>query len=140
MTERTISVGHQLGVFAVEMAVLLGACRTTQDASEVFADADVYIEAYCAEFADRTEECADEGYMRQDVWTFDECVTDRTQDVDADPCFVEETELFRCFAERLTCQEWTADSISTLPGTPCDEFASDSLMCLGENDDANAPD
>jgi hypothetical protein len=112
--------------------VLIGCHQGAEE--DLRADGAIYVEAYCTEFVDRDEACVAEGFPRQGDWTFDECVADLANDLDVDPCFVEETEIFRCFAERLTCEEWTADSISALPGTPCAEANADWLACADEHD------
>jgi hypothetical protein len=115
---------------AVVVAVVVAACRGTDDADPLEADAVTYIVGYCTELVDKEIECGELEETDRDTW-MEGCIDFRTARQTEFPCFMQEVEFGRCRAERVECADYT-ESIMDSPGTVCYEFIPPSLECLNE--------
>jgi hypothetical protein len=95
--------------------------------------AEVYVRGHCEDMCERWEECAPvpESFGTCDV---DECVDFRLQ-TPLDPCLAPKVEIFRCYVERETYDEYFGGGVPGAPGTVCYEFVTLALDRLEEHAD-----
>jgi hypothetical protein len=115
-------------------AIALGlATGCSEDPEPPLADAEIYVRSHCEVVCARWDECAPvpEHFETCDV---EECVEFRLREP-RDPCLGPTVELFRCYAERETCEEYFDMTVPSGPGTVCGEFVMLALECLQEHED-----
>ncbi len=116
------TIGHLLVCAPLQIL----ACGPQVELEDHEADAEVYVRGWCEERHSKWLECID--FVPEDRVPFsvDECVEDEMAEV-IDACFAESDEFFRCWAERVPCEEYVT-YITARPGSICHDF----VVVLGE--------
>lgn len=91
-------------VSSLALVALVGACRPAGD-TDFLVDAELYIESTCESGCAKGEQCEAAWYVGRNACMTD-CIEERTRRIDETACFVEETDVSRCWHDSFSCEEF----------------------------------